>query len=83
MVTVIGAGHAHSLACFDEGKRVYCWGRGAHGRLGTGRHLNRNLPTEITHNFPESFEEKNYRIVKAALGGAHTMVLCERSVPSR
>ena len=47
-VTVIGAGHAHSLACFSDGKRVQCWGRGAHGRLGTGRHLNRNIPTEVS-----------------------------------
>ena len=41
VVTVVGAGDAHSLAAFDGGRRVYTWGRGAHGRLGTGRHLNK------------------------------------------
>jgi len=80
VVTVIGAGHAHSLAAFDAGRRVYTWGRGAHGRLGTRRHLNKSEPTEITHHFPPSFAQKEYVVTQAALGGAHTVVLCERIV---
>lgn len=82
-ITVIGAGHAHSIACFDNGRRVYTWGRGAHGRLGTGRHLNVKSPFEMTHNFPASYLENGFRVVKAALGGAHTLVLCERNVEAR
>ena len=40
-------------------------------------------PAEITDNFPPSFTDKGFRVVKAALGGAHTIVLCERFVSPR
>jgi len=82
-VCVIGAGAAHSIACTEGGKRVYTWGRGANGRLGSGRHLNKKSPVEITHNFPSSFKEKNTFVTQAALGGAHSLLLCERIVESK
>jgi len=46
----------HELACeaFPT-PGCYAWGRGAHGRLGNGRNLNRRAPTLIT-NWPDSFE---------------------------
>ena len=49
VVVCVGAGHAHSLASFEEGRRVCTWGRGAHGRLGTGRHLNQKVSCSMVY----------------------------------
>lgn len=45
---LIGAGQCHSLAVCEEGsgrQTVYCWGKGANGRVGDARSMNRKLPT--------------------------------------
>jgi alpha-tubulin suppressor-like RCC1 family protein len=57
--------------------RIYCWGKGASGRLGFGRSQNRKWPTRVD-GFPESIKE--YSVDMAALGGAHTLVLCSKVI---
>ena len=63
-VTMVAAGDAHSLAVavpssrrppalgeVDEDpitEQVYTWGRGAHGRLGLSRNLNKRRPTPVS-----------------------------------
>ena len=58
---------------------VYTWGRGAHGRLGNGRNHNRRAPTRVDV-WPDSFASRGFRVVGAALGGAHSVVLAEKRV---
>ena len=83
-VRLIAAGDAHSLAVADatedarERPGVYTWGRGAHGRLGLRRTLNKRKPHLVTE-WPPSF--RGCRVVGAALGGAHSLVLAEEAVP--
>lgn len=78
--TIIGAGSCHSLTVCeaqDGEQHVYCWGKGASGRLGYGRSNNCKRPM-LLETFPPSIKE--YRITTAALGGSHTMVLCSKEV---
>ncbi|KAK7241274.1 ubiquitin-protein transferase [Aureococcus anophagefferens] len=83
-VRLVAAGDAHSLAVADatedarERPGVYTWGRGAHGRLGLRRTLNKRRPHLVTE-WPPSF--RGCRVVGAALGGAHSLVLAEEAVP--
>ena len=75
---IIATGDAHSLVVVDavnEGG-VYTWGRGAHGRLGLLRTLNKKTPQRVTA-WPSNFE--GMRVIDAALGGAHSLVLAERA----
>ena len=94
-VTMVAAGDAHSLAVAVPGdlrppefgevdsepiaEQVYTWGRGAHGRLGLSRNLNKRRPTPVVA-WPPSF--RGCRVRGAALGGAHTLVLAEKLIPS-
>lgn len=74
---LIAAGDAHSLAVVGECD-VFTWGRGAHGRLGLGRHMNKRLPNLVDFDkFSTSF---SCRIVDAALGSAHSLVLAEERI---
>lgn len=77
---IIGTGSCHSLAVCeaqDGEQHVYCWGKGANGRLGYGRSNNCKLP-KLLETFPPSI--KDYKITAAALGGSHTMILCSKRV---
>ncbi len=44
--TSIGVGTRHSCALGASGE-VYCWGQGAHGKLGNGDTQNRLVPTQV------------------------------------
>lgn len=76
---LVAAGDAHSMAVFGD-NQVYTWGRGAHGRLGTGRHLNERRPTRVVA-WPSSFLASSSRVVAIALGGAHSLVVAEEQCP--
>ena len=78
MVLQISCGPYHT-ACIDKDEQVYTWGRGAHGRLGLSRNLNKRRPTPVVA-WPPSF--RGCRVRGAALGGAHTLVLAEKLIPS-
>ncbi|CAM9637983.1 unnamed protein product, partial [Chrysoparadoxa australica] len=83
VVTHVACGVAHTAAVTLHSvtealpNKVYCWGRGAHGRLGTGDAHSRNTPVKI--HFPPSF--KSYTVKACALGGAHSVLLAQRDVP--
>ncbi|CAN0391729.1 unnamed protein product, partial [Hapterophycus canaliculatus] len=58
---------------------VYVWGRGAHGRLGTGDNKCRHEPVRLK-TWPPGFP--GCVIEDVALGGAHSTLLAHRSVPT-
>ncbi|CBJ30727.1 conserved unknown protein [Ectocarpus siliculosus] len=77
-VALIGAGAAHSMAV-SLPQSVHLWGRGAHGRLGTGDNKCRHAPVRLK-NWPPGFP--GCVVQDVALGGAHSIVLAHRSAPT-
>ncbi len=87
-VEFVAAGDNHS-ACLtttrksegtkkvDQLKRVSCWGKGAHGRLGYGRNYLSKVP-KLVDEWPPSMA--GCQFVSLACGGAHTLVLGYRLV---
>ena len=77
------AGDAHSAVLTTDRKvsrkgqlrRISCWGRGAHGRLGNGTNLTKSLPVLVNQLLP-SLEGCQFRQI--ACGGAHTVALASR-----
>jgi alpha-tubulin suppressor-like RCC1 family protein len=58
-------------------RRVACFGKGAHGRLGNGKNLMKCDPV-LVELWPPSL--KGVQIHAISCGGAHTLALCYRSV---
>ncbi|CAM9305770.1 unnamed protein product, partial [Ectocarpus sp. 13 AM-2016] len=77
-VALIGAGAAHSIAV-SLPQSVHLWGRGAHGRLGTGDNKCRHAPVRLK-SWPPGFP--GCVVKDVALGGAHSIVLAHRSAPT-
>eukprot|EP00890_Picochlorum_soloecismus_P003284 jgi/Picsp_1/3957/NSC_01469-R1_ran gtpase binding len=69
-VIEVSCGGTHTVAVTDEG-RLFIWGRGSFGRLGTGREKNFFRPVEVS--LPGGPDR--WWIVSAAAGGRHTLVL--------
>lgn len=66
-VTQVSAGESHCAAITQAG-RVYLWGNGSFGRLGTG--------FEFQQNSPELIDDlTNKDIVRVSCGAFHTLVL--------
>lgn len=66
-VMQVSAGESHSGAITQSGK-VYIWGNGSYGRLGTGY--------EQQENFPIPIEDlANHEIVRISCGAFHTFVM--------
>lgn len=63
----IAAGQYHSIALDIKG-RVWAWGWGVHGQLGTGSIEDEFLPVRI-------FKKKSHPVCQIATGYAHTMLL--------
>ncbi|KAJ1388258.1 regulator of chromosome condensation 1/beta-lactamase-inhibitor protein II, partial [Ochromonadaceae sp. CCMP2298] len=59
-------------------RRISCFGRGAHGRLGNGTNRNSALPVLVSSWLPSL---KNVRFLQVACGGAHTLALAAHPVP--
>ena len=66
-VSQISAGESHCAAITQAGK-VYLWGNGSYGRLGTGFEFQENAPFLV-----DDLSDKN--IVKVSCGAFHTFVL--------
>lgn len=59
-------------------RKILCFGRGAHGRLGHGTNRNSPLPV-VVKVLPPSVA--GAQIVAVACGGAHTLALLHKAVP--
>jgi len=59
-------------------RRVACFGKGAHGRLGNNHNYTQTLPV-LVDIWPPSLH-RGIQIHQVACGGAHTLALCYRPV---
>ncbi|KAG6387996.1 hypothetical protein SASPL_153193 [Salvia splendens] len=75
-IVAIYAGEAHTLALTGDGK-VYSWGRGTFGRLGTGSEEDRNLPVLVTFFGSADEREEKLKIVAIAAGAYHSLALAD------
>ena len=69
-ITMIAAGHSHSLALASNGQ-LFAWGNNASGRLGDGTSLSRPSPVEV--DLSGALAGKTITAVMS--GGDHTLVL--------
>ncbi|XP_051151323.1 ultraviolet-B receptor UVR8 [Andrographis paniculata] len=75
-IVSIAAGEAHTLALSGDG-RVYSWGRGFFGRLGTGSEADRLSPARIYFYAPDDEREDKVKIVGIAAGAYHSLALAD------
>ncbi|OMJ95254.1 hypothetical protein SteCoe_1469 [Stentor coeruleus] len=77
-------GSEHTLALTNEGE-IYSWGLNIKGQLGLGDTNSRNTPTLIESISSRQIQyqgillEKGERVVQAACGGLHTLVLTDKN----
>nr|GLL17080.1 ultraviolet-B receptor UVR8 [Ipomoea trifida]GMC51228.1 ultraviolet-B receptor UVR8 [Ipomoea batatas] len=69
-ITEIAAGEAHTLVLTADG-RVYSWGRGMFGRLGTGSEFDQLFPVRV------EFGSAPVKIVAIAAGAYHSLALAD------
>lgn len=74
-VIAVAAGEAHTLSLSGDGK-VYSWGRGAFGRLGTGSDSDENLPVPVKFDDNDD-NNKPQNIVGVASGAYHSLALAD------
>lgn len=67
-----------TVPCSEQIRRVSCFGRGAHGRLGNGSNRNMHTPVVVSKWLPSV---EGWQVRQVACGGAHTVVLVEQAVP--
>ena len=60
---------SHNL-CIDNDHRVYSWGKGEHGRLGTGQNKSIDIPRIIE-------PLRQYKVKHVAVGLSHSLVLTD------
>ncbi|PIN00281.1 putative protein, contains RCC1 domain [Handroanthus impetiginosus] len=72
----IAAGEAHTLALTGDGK-VYSWGRGTFGRLGTGSEEDRHFPVRVRFFGSDDDREEKLKIVAVAAGAYHSLALSD------
>ncbi|GMH11855.1 hypothetical protein Nepgr_013696 [Nepenthes gracilis] len=70
-VVGISAGEAHTIALTGDG-RLYSWGRGAFGRLGTGSESDELFPVPVDFNF-----QRKLRFVSGAAGAYHSLAVAD------
>ena len=71
VIVAAAAGQYHSVALDDQG-RVYAWGWGVHGQLGTGDIEDLAEPRRIF-----LFKKRTRKVVQIACGYAHTMLMTD------
>ncbi|XP_024025275.1 probable E3 ubiquitin-protein ligase HERC4 [Morus notabilis] len=72
-VVAVAAGEAHTLALTGDG-RIYSWGRGMFGRLGTGKEADELTPVEVKF---ENSEETRIKFVGVASGAYHSLAVAD------
>ncbi|KAK6161879.1 hypothetical protein DH2020_001720 [Rehmannia glutinosa] len=75
----IAAGEAHTLALTGDGK-VYSWGRGTFGRLGTDSEEDRHLPVRVSFFGSDDGREDELKIVGIAAGAYHSLALADGQI---
>ncbi|XP_075522486.1 ultraviolet-B receptor UVR8 isoform X2 [Primulina tabacum] len=75
-VISIAAGEAHTLALSGDGK-LYSWGRGTFGRLGTGSEADQPFPVLVKFFGSDADREEKLRIVGIAAGAYHSLALAD------
>lgn len=75
-IVAISAGEAHTLALTGDGK-VYSWGRGTFGRLGTGSEEDRHMPVQVRFLGSDHESEEKLNIVGVAAGAYHSLALAD------
>ncbi|RVW17299.1 E3 ubiquitin-protein ligase HERC2 [Vitis vinifera] len=75
-IVSVAAGEAHSLVLTGDG-RVYSWGRGTFGRLGTGSGADELFPVPIKFDSAEKSDSKGVKFVGIAAGAYHSVALAE------
>lgn len=75
-VISIAAGEAHTLALTGDG-RVYSWGRGTFGRLGTGSEADQFFPTRVKFFGSDDEKEEKLKIVGIAAGAYHSLAIAD------
>ncbi|KAK6912749.1 Regulator of chromosome condensation, RCC1 [Dillenia turbinata] len=73
-IVSIAAGESHALALTGDG-RVYSWGRGMFGRLGTNSESDENIPVPVEFKLGEDGETPKF--VGIAAGAYHSLALQE------
>ena len=71
-IVQISSGGEHNCA-LTSGGNVYCWGKGANGRLGNNLSVNRNYAVAVETSSSDSNALAN--VVRISTGGDHTCVL--------
>lgn len=72
-VVSVATGEAHSLILTGDG-RVYSWGKGMFGRLGTGSEVDELFPVQVKF---ETCVEKRLNFVGVAAGAYHSLALAD------
>ncbi|KAL9376393.1 hypothetical protein Peur_030513 [Populus x canadensis] len=72
-VVSVATGEAHSLILTGDG-RVYSWGKGMFGRLGTGSEVDELFPVQVKC---ETCVEKRLNFVGVAAGAYHSLALAD------
>ena len=67
----IAAGNEHCLALTDDGKRVYAWGQGKYGALGTSKSQNFIDPVLIDL-------DQSITVTQIAAGSRHSAIISNR-----
>ncbi|CAM8955557.1 unnamed protein product [Rhodiola kirilowii] len=75
-VIQIVAGEAHTLALTGDG-RVFAWGRGTFGRLGTRKESDELVPVQVEFGFAPNSEGKKVKLVGIAAGAYHSLALAD------
>lgn len=75
-VVTVTAGEAHTLALTGDG-RVYSWGRGTFGRLGTGKEADELFPVQVEFGPSSKSENESLKFVGIASGAYHNLALAD------
>ncbi|KAL9679120.1 hypothetical protein QQ045_016975 [Rhodiola kirilowii] len=75
-VIQIVAGEAHTLALTGDG-RVFAWGRGTFGRLGTRKESDELVPVQVEFGFAPNSVRKKVKLVGIAAGAYHSLALAD------
>ena len=69
MIADIASGNEHCLALTETGDKVFAWGQGKYGALGTSKSQNMKQPVEVEKN-------QSVKVDMIAAGARHSAFVC-------